>query len=212
MFWGWEDKRTYVNTVQTHNCVSLASTHVHTHTCCSSFPRGCPLEPWWASEKCPCTPWHMYCGCHNLGTFIGCGVPHWGPGTCMFLKHLVAPSPAESHTSASICVWSTDFLQLTLGAVIVQRLAEPVPGARGWQGSWVERRQSRACPLPPNSSSLGWGTEAGQWPCGCGHPLPSVYPSSVQQGFDSVFQDKPRAKPQDGEWRASVEQLGAQGL
>lgn len=189
-----------VNTVQTHQCVSLASTRVHAHVL-FQFSLGCVL--------CPLAQYHGHHGPGEPSQAIGsqCSPSTVGPRHLHVLKASGVPRATESHTSASMGVWSRDPSQLTLGSP--GRPEADRGCARGQRPAGILGREEaeQGMLTPPRLQLLGVGNRSRAvtlqvWP----PPTPlGVCPSSVQQGFDSVFPDKPRAKPEGVGEGASVE-------
>lgn len=87
---GWEGRHVSVSTVQTHKCVSLACTCAHTlwqlSPGCLSEPSGPYIKAPWAHAL-----WLAWPGHHCRPWGASAHPPQWGPGPCMFSKHLGVP-------------------------------------------------------------------------------------------------------------------------
>lgn len=163
------------------------------HTSCASSPRvptGTTAGRTQRHSVC------VDCGCHGPGTITGPGVPcarppQWGPGTCVFLKHLGASGAGRRTTRLQVFVSRAQIPpSQRSGAMTVQeagracaqsqRLARILGGEEAEQGT----------PPTPNCGSLEWGIEAGQRPRGCRHPLVFAPPMS-SAGLTHSFRTSP---------------------
>lgn len=171
------------------HCANPQVCELGQHTCahtssCAGSPQVPTRTTAGRTQRHSCAPWCVDRGCHSPGTITGPGVP-------VPTVHSGAQAPA---CSRSIWVCPVQGEEPQICKYLEHRSLPAVTGSHDCSeaGRDLGQRGGRAGRAPPaqDCGFLEWGIEAGQWPCGCRHPLVFAPPVS-SEGLTQSFRTSP---------------------